>query len=342
VSADRSPPEARPSRRSLIGEVTRRTGPLLWLAAGAISVLLLALVLAVVDWSALGDMLRAAIWPLVALAGALFFVEGIATAARIRICTEGPPRFGAALRTNAWYVLFLVILPARLGEAAAVLLFRRFLGQNAGAAAMSIVVQRLLDVAVLAGAVLLLALVVSGLPSPAIVYGASVAVIAVIGAAIWASDDLLAAAANAMSRRRWRHAGGMRTGILRMVLQARLWRRHRLDRGRLAAAAAITLVKWLCNLGAIVALLLALRLAIGPFEAVLIAAAYNFLAVIPLQTIGGFGLGEVGLTGLLVVFGEALPDAAGASILVRAGLVIAPLLFWLVVITALAPFGAKR
>ena len=56
-----------------------------------------------------------------------------ATAARIRICTEGPPRFSAALKTNAWYVLFLIILPARLGEAAAVLLFRRFLGQNAGA-----------------------------------------------------------------------------------------------------------------------------------------------------------------------------------------------------------------
>ena len=92
MSADRSPPETRPSRRNLVAEVTRRTGPLLWLTAGAISVLLLALV----DWSALGGMLHAAIWPLVALAGALFFVEGVATAARIRICTEGPPRFGAA------------------------------------------------------------------------------------------------------------------------------------------------------------------------------------------------------------------------------------------------------
>ena len=102
---------------------------------------------------------------------------------------------------------------------------------------------------------------------------------------------------------------------------------------RVVRVGLLTLGKWICILGGFVLLARGLMLGLDVAEGVTAAAAYNFLAVLPLQTVGGFGLGEAGLTGVLVVFGLPLGLAAGASVVMRLTLIAVPVAFWVVVMS---------
>ena len=302
-----------------------------WAVGGFFSAILLGLVLYQVDWRQAGEMVRELSWRLVLAGVLLYLVEGVVTALRIRLFSPGRPSTLDCLKANAWYVVSLVLLPARLGEVAAVIIFQRYLGMRSGMAVMSIVMQRMLDVAVLSGLFLVASVFVAPVVPAGALYGVAAAVIAAVITGVSLAGRLLGVLAGSLLRRYGRPSQGMRRRLVRLLLQARLWHRRYFDSRMIAGGLGLTLIKWGAHLTGFFLLLAALRLPFGLQEGVLIGAAYNFLAIIPIQTIGGFGVAEAGLAGLLILSGLSLPIAAGVSVLVRVVLIAAPFLFWLLV-----------
>lgn len=310
----------------------QHSSPWVWGSASLISLVLLGLVLMQVDFSLVQRMAQNITVPAFIAAFAFLTLEGIFTSLRIWVFAARKPCLSQALRSNAWYVLLLVMLPARLGEVAAIVVFERYMGQKHGAAAMSIVAQRLYDVIVL-GTFFLIALIgLSDLfDNKALLYGIGAALIIFCMAVLYRMELFLTIAAALLRTRRT----GLLGKVLRLILQARIWTRHIFQRKDIGIVLFLTTMKWVCNLGALVFLFRSIRLGLPFFESVTTAAAYNFLAIIPLQTIGGIGVGEAGLALLLGAMGLSASMAASASIMVRLVIIVFPFIFWVMVMGGL-------
>ena len=300
----------------------------LWLVAIVTSAVLLGLVLAAADWD-VGIRIALGADGRLLVAGLLLLIaEGGFTAWRIRYLTPGLPRWRSCLRVTADYVVLLVALPARLGEVAAVLRFHRLLRLRVGAAAASIVVQRLYDLVVLCAVFTLGLAAIGTFGASPWMLAAALIVAAVLGAALWRFEPVLRSLSAAVWRLGRDRGRARIRPVLRTLLQARRWHAHVLGARPAIGVVAITLGKWGANLAGIVLLLHALHLPLTLGESVWLGAAYNFLAAIPLQTIGGLGIAESGLTGLLLLLGEPLEVAASASIVLRLAMLTVPLVFW--------------
>ncbi len=301
--------------------------PLLWISASLISIFLLGMVIAQIDLSQMQGMWARLSWSTLAIAFLFLLLEGLTTALRLWLFAGKKPCVGAALKANAWYVLFLVILPARLGEIAAIVVLERHLGQKYGAAAMSIIAQRLYDVIIL-GVFFLIALFGLG----DLIDTNSMAVIALIlislSVCVLIRLDLFLTFAVYLLQKLHTQKYGLIHKLMRLLLQARIYSRHTLKHHDIPLALLLTIGKWVSNLSALLFLFMALHLELPFFENVVVAAAYNFLAIIPLQTIGGIGIGEAGLTLLLIKMGITISMAAGASLMIRFVILIFPFIFW--------------
>lgn len=308
--------------------------PVLWITAAIISIALLSLVVMKADFSEVKEMLKNVSYSALGVATLLLFMEGIITALRIWLFAGRKTCISPALRANAWYVLLLVVLPARLGEVAAVVIFERYLGQKYGAAAMSIITQRLYDVIVL-GAFFLIALL--GLEiftntNMLMILGAFLIVCTVF--VLIKLDKILTLIVIIFGKQKMRRKN-IFGKIGRLILQARMYARHNLKSRDVPLALTFTIGKWVCNLGALVFLFHAIHLDLSYIQGVVTAAAYNFLAIIPLQTIGGIGVGEAGLALILAGMGITASIAAGASLLIRFVILVFPFIFWLIVMGGL-------
>jgi uncharacterized membrane protein YbhN (UPF0104 family) len=297
-----------------------------WIVSLLFSGVLLALVVSQLDWATFRAVSSRIDRLFVALAVLLLLLEGVITALRIRFFTGMCATVSSALTANAWYSLLLIILPARLGEVAAILIFEHHFGQKFGAAAMSIVSQRLFDLVILSTFFCLCLSSLTGLidTTPMFLLAGLVG-----GGGLLVLFNLencltLVARTPIAEKPKLR-------AVYRLILQARMWVRHIMPHHRTGVAVLLTLAKWVCNLGGIALLLFAVKLDLSLVDSFVVAAAYNFLAIAPLQTVGGIGVGEVGLMLLLRAFSVDLPIAAAVSILVRLVLLLAPLLFWLLI-----------
>ena len=94
----------------------------------------------------------------------------------------------------------------------------------------------------------------------------------------------------------------------------------------------VTALKWLVNLTAVVLVVIAL-LPVSLTAAVLMAILFNLAAIIPLQTVGGIGVGEAVFAGGMSFFGVDLATGAGVALVLRALLITAPLIFLLLALT---------
>ena len=272
-------------------------------------------------------MLKNISWPLVSAAFLFLIMEGIATALRLWLFAQRRPCLSDALKANAFYVLLLVILPARLGEVAAIIVLKRYLQQKYGVATMSIIAQRLYDIMIL-GVVFLIALLGLGdFIDRTMMTVLAAGLIGFSFAALMRLDLFLTLAA-LMFRKTPRT-------LYRFILQARSYSRHNMLARDVPSALILTILKWASNLSALVFLYMALHLQLGWFENVIVAAAYNFLTIIPLQTIGGIGVGEAGLALLLIGMGLPAGIAAGASLMVRFVVLTFPVMFWVMVMGGL-------
>ncbi|MDA0822502.1 MAG: lysylphosphatidylglycerol synthase transmembrane domain-containing protein [Proteobacteria bacterium] len=295
------------------------------------SAILLGLVVAQVDWHAARALVVTINYRWIAVGVSLLVAEGLVTAARFRVLARTPADYLDCLQATAWYVLMLVGLPARLGEIAGIGLIVRYMDQSAGAALASLLFQRVFDMILL---VLLLAVVfgvafadVSTLP----VIALTLVTLAILVASLIFLADLLTIAAGPLLSRR--HDKRFRR-LLRAVLQARMVRRHYMDRQLTLKLGAYTVLKWLTNLAAIACVVAAVVPALSAVKGLGIGIVYNLSAVIPIQTIGGFGISEAALLGSFSWLGYSLAQGAPIVIAVRLALISAPILFWLGVTAA--------
>lgn len=312
--------------------VKLRALPRVWIAAGLATTLLLIPILLSADWGQMADAFKtSARWTLLGAFG-LLLAEGIVTGLRIHLFAAGTARLRSAIAANAWYVLFLTIIPARLGEVAAIFVFERYLGQSRGAATASIISQRLFDMIVLTTAFLVAVPFASRLQQSPLTYLTAGAVLCAAAFSLYFLDRVLVVFIGLLRRLRTGRQAQLAKAASNLVLQARVWQRHVLGPKRAAQGLLLTIVKWCCNLGALILVLRAGQIDLSLGAEVAMAAAFNFLSAIPIQTIGGAGLGEVGLTGLLLLFGVTLPMAAGVSLLVRGTFIASQLAFWVLII----------
>lgn len=300
-----------------------------WLFALIVSVGLLAVVIQFADLEIITLFVDQISWALVTVGVVALMLEGIFSAVRIKLLCTATPAFRDCLTVTAWWVLWLAILPARLGELAGVHMLRRRLGQSLGGGLSNLVIQRLLDVAVLllAGVSALL------LQVQPLDYGQTLA-IGIIGAGAlllvtWNLMTVLGLLARGLYP--WRRFPRGRT-ILRTLRQARGVGRRVSTPGTLAGIAVVSVLKWCANLGGLTVLMFALMPESALLERVSVAVFYNLAAVIPLQTLGGIGIGEASIIAGLVWYGRDAEMAASAALLLRLALTGAPLLFWVFVV----------
>ncbi len=315
----------------------RRGGPLTWAIAGAVSLGLLGLVVAQLDESALTTAADGISWALVGAGVALFVVEGLLGTLRMHLIAGRRGGFPTAMRVTAWHGIWLVALPMRLGEVAWVVAMRRAYGWNVATAVACATVQRLLDLAAVAVFLLLTMPAAFGLhqgwPPVFFALAAALCLLAFVGAAtlhIWLR--LFAKLVIGAGRPR-----GRRRRVLMAVSQARHWlenvRNHRIMRRCIVPTALV----WTAVIAAYWAVGQAVGLDLTLAEFGFAAAGGNLVATLPVQSIGGFGLLEAGLTGIAAWFGAPAGTAALAALGVRLASIAGAGLFW---VAALALRGA--
>ena len=300
-----------------------------WLIAVVVSAGLVAAVALFADLHTITALVAQVPWWLIALGTSALMLEGVCTALRIKLLSRAPPSFRDCLAVTAWWVLGLAILPARLGELAGIHMLRQRLSHTLGEALSSLAVQRLFDVAIMfvAGAVTVALQTQLVGRTEAIVFSAIAAVVATF--ALWNLTAVFGVLAQGL--RPWRRRRGVRL-ILRTLLQARGAAKRVLTRGRLAAIGLVSVTKWCINLSAIALLILALLPALGALQRVSVAILYNLAAIVPLQTVGGVGIGEVSIAAGVAWYGHGAVIAASSALLLRVALTGAPILFWLIVV----------
>jgi uncharacterized protein (TIRG00374 family) len=316
--------------RTVWADLARRGKPSLWLIAIVTSVVLLGFVVFLVDWPLALEMLRLLSPQLLCGAILIFMLEGVCTAMRFQaLLGRDVSRYGC-FRMSAHYVVVLILLPARLGELAGVLLLKREFGQNSGAAASNIFVQRLIDVIVLVG-VFLATLFVNVEIGGSGAYLIALVIFSLCVLCLLHLDKLIAIAVMPFLAIAGSRPTSMRRRMRRLLLQARGWCRRTMQPAILSRVVALSIAKWGCNLLGLALLFTAVTPDLHTSSRILLGVLYNFLNVVPLQTVGGIGIGEAGLTGLFVLVGISVSVAASASLIVRIALIATPFLFWLLV-----------
>lgn len=303
---------------------------LLWLIAFVISSVLLAILLTQMDHAAFVRIVKT-LEPNYLIAALAFLIgEAIFTSLRIKLFASDKPAVTDALYANGWYMILLNMLPARLGEVAAIWVFEKYLGQTRGAAMISIIAQRLFDIIMLSVLFLIvLGMATAIVPSPLLIVIALLLVCCAVGVLLRLEQALSIIAAT-MLQRHWRFKNWRRV-LLRLVLQARTWRRHNIQSNQMLKAIALTLLKWTCNLGIVSCLLFSVDTPLSWPEALSISAAYNYLAIVPVQTIGGLGLSEAGLALMLGLTGIATAEAIAFGVFARIVILLFPFVFFVVV-----------
>ena len=235
----------------------------------------------------------------------------------------------AAIRVTAWHGVWVMVLPLRLGEVGWVLAMRNAYGWNPATTVVCALIQRLLDLAVVAAFLLLAMPAAFGLGQDGAPLIAAAAV-AACGAAL----------AGIMTLRFWLRltarlviaAGrprGWRLRVLRHLRQGRRWLDSMQHRRILRLCLLPTALTWTAVFGAYWLICQAVGLQAAAVEVLFASAGSVVLTALPVQSIGGFGLLEAGLTGILAWFGAPADTAAAAALTIRLTYWVVAGLFWL-------------
>lgn len=271
------------------------------------------------DWQALGARLQdARAWPAVgglAAFGALLFVTALRLWRTLRPrdrASAGAARLLPLMRLTVRHAALLAFLPARLGDAYYPFMLRRAAGVSLGAAIGNLFVIRLYDL--IAVTILFLTALVVLAPTGA--HGAAAPAFAALGALVvlaLALDRLLRAAGRMMAGRRRARALRVTGHLLR---DAARWARALPLPSRFELLAYTTL-RWLFGSLSLGLAFLALGLPLDLAEMLLLGSGLALSAAIPLQTMGGFGIAEGALAGLLVLLGQDWGEASATAIAAR-------------------------
>ncbi len=300
----------------------------LWSVALLGSALLLTLVFSLTDLSQFRAVLGAVTLKPMLLGLVVLQLEGLCTALRLSLLAPIRPPLSDCMLVTGWWVASLALLPARLGELVGLDLLHRKLSWTPGGAFNSLLVQRLFDI-------LLLAL----LGSAALLLNTrghldSVSILALAGAVtalglVYNLPVFFSLIAKSLASYRAQRFARL---LLGHVLSARRAAKDVSRSVSFASLGFITTLKWCCNLFGLALVVTATLPALPFVAAVIVSTLSNFAAIVPIQTVGGIGLGETVFTGGFSWFGVSTETAAAAALVMRGALIIAPLTFWLLVI----------
>lgn len=312
------------------GRTLHGTGARAWWWSGLASAAVLAVLASYAERAAFSAIAGALSWPALVAGVVLLQVEGILSALRTR-ALAGAHGLRDSLVVTAWWVAALATLPARLGELIGVGLLTRRLGQSLGQALNNLFVQRLCDGVVLLalGAVAVASHAETAARAPLALLLLLLALVAAVVLAYLAQCFALVARCLAPARGR-RHV----RPLLRAALHGRHAARSGLSGRRPLGLVALSVAKWCCNLAGVGCLIAAVVPALPLLAAATLAILVNVVAVVPLSTVGGVGLGDLTIAGGLAWYGESPARAAAAALCVRLLLIVAPLVFWLLVTAA--------
>lgn len=302
-----------------------------WWSAIGVSALFIVFLGYLVDWHNVSLHFNAVSLLWLCLALIVLALEGVFTAFRIKSFTPGDQPISECLRVNAWFVMMLIIIPGRLGEIAVVVLYRHYLHQKTGSALMNVIAQRLLDLIIL-GLIFLLA--ITAINFTEISRNMYIAVICAIFLFVFIIRYLLVLLTllSLLFLSIKKKTGSLiAKHILKLSLQARTWFKHHMTRHVLMKSIFLTMAKWICNIAGLMLAFASFGLEFSNIKLLFLATIYNVLGVVPLQTIGGIGVSEVGLSGILYTMGLPLDEATATSIYMRFVAILNPVLFFAMV-----------
>ena len=101
------------------------------------------------------------------------------------------------------------------------------------------------------------------------------------------------------------------------MLRVRIWYRHRLERKQVVLSFIVIVLRWVTILAAVAIVISALAAPVSASDSFLLANAYVYFGIVPLQSVGGFGSGEAGLAWMLTHYGVPLAKASAIGLLLR-------------------------
>lgn len=300
--------------------------PWTWALAAGISLALFGVVATRLDAASLAAVAASFSWPLAAAGTALVMVAILADAVRMHLIAERGA-LTTAIRVTAWHGVWLTVLPMRLGDVVWIVAMRYAYGWNPATAVVCALVQRLLDLAVVAAFLLLAMPTVLGQDGAPLIAAVAVAASGAAFAGMMTLGfwlRLIARLVIAAGRPR-----GWRLRVLRHLLQGRRWLGNAQHRRILRLCLVPTALTWTAIFGAYWLLCLAVGLQVTALQALFAGAGSVVITALPVQSIGGIGLMEVGLTGIFAWFGVPAATAAAAALAIRFVHWAAYGLFWL-------------
>ena len=311
-----------------------RAKPLTWTVAGIISLVLFGVVAAQLDTASLAAAADRVSWPLVVAGVALLLGENLFGAVRTHLIARRHGGFTTAMNVTAWHSVWLIALPMRLGEVAWMVVMRRAYGWNTATAVACALVQRLLDVAVIAAFLLLALPAVLGLGRDEgllpMILAVATCLLALTGALILHVWLRLAAKVvmGSGGPRGWRRR------LLRHLRQGRRWLEDDRHRRVMRLCLLPTALLWTTVFAGQWLLCRAVGLDVALADLLFAAAGGSLLTALPIQSIGGFGLMEAGFTGILAWLGAPAAAAALAALTIRFATWIATGVFFVVAVVA--------
>lgn len=249
---------------------------------------------------------------LLAAAVGILAIEVVFTSLRVQHCVNHHVSFPLAAYCNSLYIAWLSLLPARLGEIAGIAVFNQKLSMPLGSAIASVIVQRIYDVLILSGLlVVLLSQSFYGGTFGMMIAGTALTLLIVVLMTLPSSLGIAARILLLGRQYRWIKK------LTYLLLQARTWYRHQSEPRAILWLTGSTLGKWVANLIAMTVIFSACDVDLSIVMLATVAILMHFLGAIPVQSFGGFGAAEVGLAGILVSLGISADQAVAASLLVR-------------------------
>jgi uncharacterized protein (TIRG00374 family) len=295
------------------------------------SITLLLFIFYNVDYELLKKAYNSISWTIFIFSIFVLLLEGFFTALRFKLFTPNNPSFINCLDITAIFIVSLIVLPARLGEIAAIFLIKNKLRQSTGASIMNVLTQRFIDLFFL-GAILLLFIIAHQTIDQSLWFYISITIIiSLLLISIYKLDVILGCISFFILKNKNLKKILVFKKLLRMLLQARIWFRFHINHTTLSKAIIISSFKWVSNIGGLSLLFYSVNIPLSNVQLILTSAAYNLLAIIPIQTIGGFGVSEAGLTGILAFFGLPLDLSASISIICRLVLISIPFIFFVII-----------
>jgi uncharacterized membrane protein YbhN (UPF0104 family) len=305
-----------------------------WLWASLVTALFIVWFATTVDSETLTSAIAGASPAVVLAAMALLAINGLLAVLWLVVITRRRHSLGSAFEVIGWQMLAASILPARLGDLAWIYLIHQKLKIAPGRAVFIVFYHRLLDF-VVASVFFLVSILLVGTD----LLGANIgllagSVLALLIGIVAALGPLLTLGARLLLWADETFDNRLTRILLGQILHVRVWYRHGLPKMLLWVTFAIIAARWLAILAALSLLIHAMAGPLGWIDSAFLSNVYIYLSIIPLQTFGGFGVGEAGLAWVLTLYGLGLGKASAISLLIRIVINLLHVGFWLVTIVA--------